>query len=163
VVLSTLHTNNAAGVIPRLIDMKVEPFLIPVSLNLVIAQRLLGTLCLNCKAPEDAPPQIVDVIRRTLKELPADITAKYPEPFKIYHAKGCPVCKGRGIQGRSQINEVFQMTPAMEDIVASGPTAQKIAEEAKRQGMITLRQDGVLKALDGLFGIEEVLRETEEA
>lgn len=167
VVLSTLHTNNAAGVIPRLIDMKVEPFLIPVSLNLIIAQRLLGVLCPNCKAPEAAPEQVQDIIAHAIAELPADAKgqaqAKYTTPYQIYHAKGCDVCKGHGILGRSQINEVLQMTSAIEAIVASGgSTIQKVTEEAKRQGMITMRQDGIIKALDGIFSIEEVLRETEE-
>ena len=69
IVLSTLHTNNAAGVIPRLIDMKVEPFLIPVSLNLIIAQRLVGVLCPNCKVTEAASPEVQEIIRRALSEL----------------------------------------------------------------------------------------------
>lgn len=167
IVLSTLHTNNAAGVIPRLIDMKVEPFLIPVSLNLILAQRLLGTLCPDCKQPEEAPAAIQEIIRRAVAGLPEDVRpdtqSKYSEPYNIYHAKGCNTCKGRGILGRSQIHEAFRMTPEIEDIVSSGPTVQKITQEAKRQGMVTMRQDGVIKALDGIFSMEDVLRETEEA
>ena len=163
VVLSTLHTNNAAGVIPRLIDMKVEPFLIPVSLSLVIAQRLLGTLCRDCKAPEEAGPQLQEIIHRSLADLPAEIRSKYKEPYQIYRAKGCNTCGGKGILGRGAIYEVFQMTPQIEEIINTGLTTQKITQEAKRQGMITLRQDGVLKALDGIHGIEDVIRETEEA
>ena len=163
IVLSTLHTNNAAGVIPRLIDMKVESFLIPVSLNLIIAQRLIGTLCPNCKTPEDALPAIQEIIGRALADLPEELRAKYPAPYKIYHAKGCEVCKGRGILGRSQIHEVLKMTPAIEEIVATGTTIQKITQQAKKQGMVTMRTDGVVKALDGIFSMEEILRETEEA
>ena len=162
IVLSTLHTNNAAGVIPRLIDMKVEPFLLPVSLNLMISQRLVGLLCDNCKVQEPAAKNIQDVIRKTLQELPEEIRAKYKEPYQIYHAKGCEVCKGRGILGREAIFEVFQMTSALEDVINSGPTVQKITNEAKNQGMFTLRQDGVIKALEGMVSIEEVLRETDE-
>ena len=162
IVLSTLHTNNAAGVIPRLIDMKVEPFLLPVSLNLMISQRLVGLLCHNCKAQEPAAENIQDVIRKALQGLPEEISAKYKEPYQIYHAKGCDICKGRGILGREAIFEVFQMTPTLEDIINSGPTAQKITKEAKNQGMLTLRQDGVIKALEGMVSIEEVLRETDE-
>ncbi|MDE2021096.1 MAG: type II/IV secretion system protein, partial [Patescibacteria group bacterium] len=162
VVLSTLHTNNAAGVIPRLIDMKVEPFLLPVSLNLMISQRLVGLLCYNCKAPEPAPQNLQDVIRKTLQELPEEIRNKYKEPYQIYRAKGCEVCKGTGILGRGAIFEVFQMTAALEDVINSNPTAQKITKEAKNQGMLTLRQDGIIKALEGMVSIEEVIRETEE-
>lgn len=162
IVLSTLHTNNAVGIIPRLLDMKVEPFLIPVSVNLMMSQRLLGTLCPDCKAPEAPPPPLQKIIERTLAGLSAEVQAKYQPPYQIYRAKGCPTCKGRGILGRDTIFEVFAMTPELETIVNSGPTIQKISAEAKRQGMLTLRQDGVLKALEGMFSIEEVLRETEE-
>jgi type IV pilus assembly protein PilB len=163
IVLSTLHTNNAAGVIPRLIDMKVEPFLVPVSLGLVIAQRLLGTLCPDCKKAEEASAPLQAIIARALADLPAEITSKYSTPYKIYHAKGCNTCNGKGVFGRGAIYEVFQMTPQIEEIINTGLTTQKITAEAKRQGMITLRQDGVLKSLDGLHAIEEVIRETEEA
>ena len=162
VVLSTLHTNNAAGIIPRLIDMKVEPFLIPVSVNLMMSQRLLGTLCPDCKTPEPAPENIQAVIARALGGLPAELREKYPSPYQIYHAKGCATCNGKGILGRDSIFEVFAMTPELEVIVNKEPSVQKIAAEAKRQGMLTLRQDGVIKALEGIFSIEEVLRETEE-
>lgn len=162
VVLSTLHTNNAAGVIPRLLDMKVEPFLLPVALNLMIAQRLVGLLCPNCKAAEAAPADIQKMIKAALEGLPEDVMKKYAEPYQIWHAKGCNVCKGRGIQGRGAIFEVFQMTPSLEEVIATGPTIQKIMREARSQGMLTLRQDGVVKALDGFVSMEEIIRETEE-
>ena len=162
IVLSTLHTNNAAGVIPRLIDMKVEPFLLPVSVNLMIAQRLLGTLCPTCKAPETAPENIQQLIARALADLPDELKQRYPVPYQIYHAKGCTTCKGKGILGRDTIFEAFAMTPELEIVINNNPSVQKIAAEAKRQGMLTLRQDGVVKALEGIFSIEEVIRETEE-
>jgi type IV pilus assembly protein PilB len=102
------------------------------------------------------------IIADALAGLPAEVTASYAKPYKIWRAKGCSTCKGRGILGRSGIFEVLRMTPELEDIVTSNPTTQKIVQEAKRQGMITLRQDGILKALEGLVSIEEILRETEE-
>ncbi len=164
VVLSTLHTNNAAGVIPRLIDMKVEPFLLPVSLNVMMAQRLVGELCPDCKFQEEASPELQKVVRRTLESVRPEFKVKYPEPYKVWHTKGCATCKGKGIVGRTPIYEVFRMTPALEEIIASGSTTtQKIVKEAKNQGMVTLREDGVMKALDGIVSIEEVIRETEEA
>ena len=162
IVLSTLHTNNSAGVVPRLVDMKVEPFLLPVALNLMISQRLIGVLCSSCKQQEEASPQLQQVIASALAGLPAEITGNYPQPYKVWHAKGCSVCKGKGIQGREAIFEVLKMTSELEEVITTSPTIQKISQEAKRQGMITLRQDGVLKALDGSVSIEEVLRETEE-
>jgi type IV pilus assembly protein PilB len=163
VVLSTLHTNNSAGVIPRLIDMKVEPFLIPVSLSLIIAQRLVGVLCPDCKAPTEAPPEVQEIIARALADLSPGITSQFKAPYQIYHAKGCATCKGRGVLGRTGIYEAFAITKEMEDIVSSGVTTQKITAQAKKQGMITLRQDGIVKALKGTVSIEEIIRETEEA
>jgi type IV pilus assembly protein PilB len=162
IVLSTLHTNNAAGVVPRLIDMKVEPFLLPVAMNLMISQRLIGVLCPNCKAQEEASAPMQEIIARALADLPEEVTASYAKPYKIWRAPGCTVCKGKGIQGRAAIFEVLRMTPQLEEIIVSGSTIQKIGQEAKRQGMITLRQDGIIKVLEGLLPLEEVLRETEE-
>lgn len=161
IVLSTLHTNNAAGVIPRLIDMKVEPFLLPSALSLMIAQRLVSEICQNCKEEVEASPQMQDAIARALVGVPKE-EAPFEAPYKIWHSRGCEVCHGRGITGRRALHEVLEMTPAFERIINEGPTAQKIIEEAKRQGMLTMRQDGVAKALNGLILMEEVLRETEE-
>jgi len=162
IVISTLHTNNAVGVIPRLIDMKIGPFLLPASLNVMISQRLLGVLCPDCKSAEEASPIVEKLIRKALSDLPQEIQDKYKEPHKIYHSKGCAACKGHGIVGRMAIFEAFRMTPALGDIISSNPSLQKISDEAKSQGTITLRQDGVLRALEGKVSIEEVLRETEE-
>jgi type IV pilus assembly protein PilB len=163
VVLSTLHTNNSAGVIPRLIDMKVEPFLIPVSLSLIIAQRLVGVLCPDCKAPEVAPAEVQKIIAQALEGLAPSVTSQFTVPYQIYHTKGCATCKGRGVLGRTGIYEAFLVTKEIEDIVAAGVTTQKITTQAKAQGMITLRQDGIVKALKGVVSIEEIIRETEEA
>lgn len=165
IVLSTLHTNNALGVIPRLIDMKVDPFLIPSSLNLMIAQRLVSRLCQKCKKAEKAPPAIREIIEKELKNFPEEEIAKYKSQaanYQIYHSSGCEACKKKGVSGRVALFEALEMTPELEEIVNSGPTEQKILAEARRQKMITLRQDGILKALDGQVAIEEVLRETTE-
>ncbi len=162
IVLSTLHTNNAAAVIPRLIDMKVEPFLLPVSLNLMVSQRLVGLLCLDCKVAEEAPPAIDKLIKKALSDLPEGVRSKYKEPYKIYRSAGCTKCHGRGTIGREALFEVFMMSPGLEEIINTGVTIQKILKEAKDQGMITLREDGVLKALDGRVSMEEVIRETED-
>ncbi len=169
IVLSTLHTNNAVGVIPRLIDMKVEPFLLPAALNLMLSQRLLPRLCEDCVKSEDAPEAIQEIIKKELDRLPAQLLAeiktKIPDlkaPYKSYHSPGCPSCNGKGIKGRIAIFEVLVMTPQIEEIINTGPTETKILDEARRQGMITLRQDGIIKALEGVVSIEDVLKETEE-
>lgn len=161
IVLSTIHTNNAAGVVPRLIDMKVEPFLLPSAMNLMMSQRLISKLCDNCKKAEEAPAPVQKIIKATLSELPKEMIERFKEPYQIYHAPGCDVCKGKGITGRIAVFEVLKMSSGMEDIILSGPTIQKILAEGKKQGMVTMREDGVMKALDGWISMEEVLRETE--
>lgn len=162
IVLSTLHTNNAVAVIPRLIDMKVESFLLPTALSLMLSQRLVSKLCANCKKADDPSPQISEIIKKELGKLPQEIRSKYKEPYKIYHSSGCSVCRNRGVAGRIAIFEVFAMTPELSQIISSGITESKLLEEAKRQGMLTLRQDGILKALDGVVAIEAVIEETAE-
>jgi len=161
IVLSTIHTNNAAGVIPRLMDMRVDSFLLPSSLNLMMAQRLVGKICQNCKKSEAPSEKISAIIKKELENLPAELKAKVKE-MKIYHSPGCKECKDKGIIGRVALFEAFKMTPQLQEIINSGAGELKILEEAKRQGMLTMRQDGILKALDGLVTMEEVLRETTE-
>jgi len=165
IVLSTLHTNNSLGVIPRLINMGVEPFLLPPSLNLMLAQRLVPRLCQNCKKPEKAPEKIQEIIKKEIEKLPKDLTKDLQlttDNIQIYHSPGCPACKNKGVSGRIALFEILAMTPELEEVVNTNPTEHKILEEARRQGMISLRQDGILKALQGLVSIEEVLKETME-
>ncbi len=160
IVLSTLHTNNALGVIPRLINMGVDSFLLPPSLNLMLAQRLLPRLCQQCKKAEKATEKIQSIIKEEMARMPKELTKNFNEPYQVYHSPGCPACQNKGVAGRIALFEILRMTPELEEIVNTTPTEHRILEEAKRQGMITLRQDGILKALKGLISIEEVLRET---
>jgi len=164
IVLSTLHTNNSIGVIPRLVDMKVQPFLLPASLNLMVAQRLVPRLCENCKVSQEVSSELKQVINKELDKLVAEVRTgfDFKEPYKIYHAPGCEVCKGKGITGRMALFEILKMTPELEKIIDSEPSEGNILAEAKRQGMITLRQDGIIKSLQGFVSLEEVLRETTE-
>lgn len=162
IVLSTLHTNNTVGVIPRLIDMGVDSFLLPSALNLMIAQRLIPQLCGDCKEAYDPAPEVVKIIKDELVKVPQEVLSNegITEPYKVYRSKGCDVCKGKGFIGRTAIIEVLRMTRELGDMLNAGLTEGKILEEAKRQNMITLRQDGIMKALRGTVSIEEVLRET---
>ncbi len=162
IVISTLHTNNALGVILRLIDMKVEPFLLPPSLNLMVAQRLVSRLCPNCKKAEKAPSEIQIIIKKEIEKLSKNLTPDFNEPYEIYHSSGCEACKNKGVSGRVALFEVLKMTHELEEIINTNPTEARILEEARHQEMISLRQDGILKALQGLVSIEEVLRETME-
>jgi type IV pilus assembly protein PilB len=163
IVLSTLHTNNAAGVIPRLVDMGVAPFLLPSSLNIMLAQRLVRRLCNNCKKPEEASAEMQKLIADELAKLPQSMKEGLPKPpYKIYKAPGCDECKGKGTKGRVGLYEVMKMTRELEDVITSGATEGKVKDEARRQGMVSLRQDGIIKALNGDISMDEVLRETAE-
>lgn len=163
IVLSTIHTNNAVGVLPRLIDMGVEPFIVSEAVNLMLSQRLISKLCDACKTAVAAPAEAQTLIAEALKGVPPAVREKYKAPYKIYHGQGCAVCKNKGTLGRMAIFEVFQMTHELADIISSPErTSARILAEAKRQGMITMREDGIMKSLDGLVALEEVLRETSE-
>lgn len=168
IVLSTLHTNNAVGVIPRLVDMKVEPFLLSSSLNLMIAQRLVSKLCQQCKKSEKSSLEISSTIKKELENLSEDflkdvgLSINKSGEYEIYHSSGCAVCKNKGINGRVALFEILEMTPQLEAVISSEINELKILNESKKQGMVTLRQDGIIKALKGLISIEEVLKETME-
>jgi len=156
IILSTLHTNNAVGVVPRLIDMGVDAFLLPSVLNLMLSQRLVGRLCQECKEDVTPPDNIMEIIKKEVSSIRSG-------PYKIYKSKGCKACSGRMFKGRVGIFEVLRMTPELAGVINTQPTESNITKEAKRQEMMTLRQDGIIKALDGLVSIDEVLRETVES
>jgi type IV pilus assembly protein PilB len=161
-VLSTLHTNNAIGVIPRLIDLGISPFLIPYSLSVAIAQRLVRRLCEKCKREVSPKKEFKDLILAEIEKLPEEEKKKLKiqKEFKIFEPVGCDECHKTGFSGRVGIFEVLEMTRNLEEIILKEPSEAKIFEEAKRQRMLTLRQDGILKVLKGITTIEEVLRET---
>jgi type IV pilus assembly protein PilB len=161
-VLSTLHTNNAIGVIPRLIDLGISPFLIPYSLSVALAQRLVRRLCEKCKREVIPKKEVKDLILAEIEKLPEEEKKKLKiqKEFKIFEPVGCDECHRTGFSGRVGIFEVLEMTRNLEEIILKEPSEAKIFEEARRQGMLTLRQDGILKVLQGITTIEEVLRET---
>ncbi len=157
-VLSTLHTNNSIGVIPRLIDLGVEPFLLPSTLILAVAQRLTRKLCPDSKEEVKVEGRAKEIFEDELKTMP-EVTRKEFEKAMggtIYEGVSSATCP-QGSKGRLGVFEVLEMTPQLEKIILSGPSESKIAEEARRQGMITLRQDGLLKVLKGTLGIKELL------
>lgn len=158
-VLSTLHTNNAIGVIPRLLDLGVEPFLIPSTVNLMIAQRLARKLCDDCKVRVIANEKETKIIEENLASLPKEIKEQQnlSKPFYIYKPKGCPTCNYKGYLGRIGVFEMIRMSKELEEIILTQPSQDKLIEEAKRQGMISLRQDGILKVLEGITSLEEIL------
>ncbi|MBI2574008.1 MAG: type II/IV secretion system protein [Candidatus Wildermuthbacteria bacterium] len=170
IVLSTLHTNNAIGVIPRLLNMGVEPYLIPPTLSVVVSQRLVRRLCDECKQKTEAPKPIRDLVMKEINDASADFKKRVErrgeetdKEMRVFQAKGCRQCASTGFTGRIALFEILKMTDELARLVTHEPSEAKIRAEAKRQGMITMRQDGVLKALDGVTTIEEVFRVTAEA
>ncbi len=163
-VLSTLHTNDALGVIPRMIDLGVRAFLLPSSINIVIAQRLVRQLCPHCRKEIRPGEEIKKLIMKELDLLPPQIKKDYMKKADIFiwEPVGCSQCGGNGYSGRIGIFEVLEIGKELGEIILSNPTEKRISEEAKRQGMISIRQDGILKVLKGKTSMEEVVRTTSE-
>ncbi|HLC44073.1 MAG TPA: ATPase, T2SS/T4P/T4SS family [Patescibacteria group bacterium] len=157
-VLSTLHTNDTAGALPRLINMGVEPFLITSSINLVVAQRLIRRICPQCKEEYKVPTRLMDQVKVELDKIPAVNTkdrARIPATLKLFHGKGCKECN-QGFKGRVGIYEAMTMTPEIEDMASAKRPANEIKEATIKSGMIMMKQDGILKALAGETTIDEV-------
>jgi general secretion pathway protein E len=151
-VFSTLHTNDAASAFTRLIDMGVEPFLVATPVRGVLAQRLVRRLCTHCAAPLDRVPQ--DIEKMPAIERDADSR----RPAHWLSAQGCEQCQGTGYAGRTGIHELIQVTPEIQRLISQQGSAQAIREEAARLGYRSLREDGLLKARQGITSIDEVLR-----
>lgn len=157
-VLSTLHTNNAIGVIPRLIDMGVDPFLIPPTLIMAIGQRLARKLCQDSRKKIKITGKVKEMIVNEMNGAPPAVQEEFKNAMNadIYQAESSPTCP-KGTRGRTGIFEVLAMTPELEKLILSRPGESQVAEEARRQGMVTMRQDGFLKVLKGTIGLEELL------
>ncbi len=168
-VLSTLHTNSAAGAVPRLIDMKIEPFLLVSTINIVMAQRLIRKLCkikekyILSKTELASLAKIVD-LDRVLSGLKAEnIVGKDDDWSKINFYKAIASEESKdGYAGRIGIHEAMVMTRTIRDLVIKGATSQEIEEQSKKEGMITMLEDGIFKCVMGLTTIEDVLRAVTE-
>ena len=161
-VFTTLHTNDAAGAIPRLVDMKVKPTLIPPAVNLVIAQRLIRRVCKNCTEEYKPDEKALNQLKETLKTIPTDIKAKYPKIDKnltlLKAGKGCKKCNMTGYKGRVAVVELFTIDREMEKLIIKSPSIAEVHETAVERGMITLKQDAILKVLNKVTTIEEIER-----
>ncbi len=146
-VLSTLHTNDAPSTINRMIDMGIEPFLVASSTVLIMAQRLVRRICSGCKEEMDVSPEALRDIG-----LPPGTVA--------YKGKGCDKCNGTGYSGRQGLYEVMPITSEIRDLILDRASTSEIRAMAVQQGMLTLREDGLIKIQKGITTIEEVLRET---
>ena len=152
-VLSTVHTNDAPGTISRLIDMGIEPFLISSAIVLILAQRLIRKVCMECREPVKVHPQLLIDLG-----IPPDEVKSFP----VYKGKGCSLCNNTGYKGRVGLYEVMSMKEEIKELILSRASTSEVKKEAIRLGMKTLRQSGVAKIKEGVTTIEEVLRSTIE-
>lgn len=159
-VFSTLHTNDAATSIPRLIDLGAEPFLIASVLNASVAQRICRRICNYCKTEYPATQELSQNIKDVLDNF---LPKKYQngQPIKLSKGNGCSECNNSGYLGRIAIFEVIRITSTINKMIVQHTTAKEIENKAKEEGLITMKQDGYLKALEGITTIEEVLRVAE--
>jgi type IV pilus assembly protein PilB len=165
-VISTLHTNSSIGAIPRLIDMGIESFLLASSIRVVGAQRLVRRICTECKQEIKMLPSILAFVRSQVEKLPKEEVEKYgldlADGFHTYAGAGCDACANSGYKGRIAIFEALEVDREVKEIIAehNGSEAE-VQKYAENQGMITIKQDGIIKVLLGLTTLEEVERVTE--
>ena len=152
-VLATIHTNDAPGALTRLTEMGVEPFLSASAVAGILAQRLARRLCTHCKEPID----VTQAVLRETMDVPA-LPRNLPDPVRVYRAVGCPRCQDTGYRGRLGVYEMLVMSEAMERLTVAGASSEEISAQARREGMRTLREDGLLKVLSGHTTIEEIAR-----
>jgi len=170
-VLSTLHTNSAAGAIPRLLDMGVEDFLLSSTVNAILAQRLVRRICPECKTEFEPPKEIQDEIRNILTEIKGNTALVSKDPIVakalklldedkiiLYKGQGCDACSQTGYKGRIGIFELLEMTDKIAHLTVENNPSDVIAKAAIEDGMITLLQEGYLRALEGSTTLEEVMR-----
>ncbi len=151
-VFSTLHTNDAAGALPRLLDMHAEPYLVASSLNAAVGQRICRRICKACQTTFEPPVEVAEDIKKVLGSL------YNGQPIKLYKGKGCSECNNSGYLGRIGIFEVLPISEKIAHLILGRASSQEIAKQAISEGMITMKQDGYLKVLEGITTIEEVLR-----
>lgn len=158
VVLTTLHTNNASGAIPRLLTMGVKPYTLAPAINAIIAQRLVRRLCEHCKEPIVVQSALLEKVSSVLHNIPKAAEVDLPKVLQFFHSPGCSACKNLGYKGRIGIFEVIENTDTIKELIFKDAAAIDIKKQAVLQGMITMTQDGLLKALRGITDIEEVFR-----
>jgi general secretion pathway protein E len=154
-VFSTLHTNDAAGAVTRLLDMGVEAFLVSSSVLAIIAQRLVRVICKECREPYRPDPSLV-------REMGLDRSRDLPFEGFFYRGKGCAACFQTGYRGRSGIYELLVIDDDIRSLIMSGADSSVIRRKAIEQGMTTLFRDGVIKIVKGFTTVDEVLRVTQE-
>ena len=162
-VLSTLHTNNAVATIPRLMELGIKPTLIPSATNIFMAQRLVRTLCENCKEEYEPAQETIDMFMKMIALISPKAKLEVPKHItKIWRSVGCEKCHNTGYKGRVGIFEILTMSPKLEQMILNMASETEIIKAALEEGLVTMTQDGVLKAINGVTTIDEVMRVTTE-
>jgi type IV pilus assembly protein PilB len=154
-VLSTIHTNTSAGIIPRLIDMGVDPFLIPATLVLGIAQRLVKKICPNTGEPVQVEGAIKEMVDKQFSDLPEEYKAKLPPINQFMKIKPSPECP-TGTSGRKAVFEMYEMDRDIEDVILHNPVESAVYDAARTKGMMTLKEDAIIKAANNEIPFEEI-------
>ena len=157
-VFSTLHTNNAATAIPRLLDLGAEPFLVVSVLTAVVAQRITRRICNSCKEAYTPSSEVIADIKNIL----GNLFPQEKSEVMLYRGRGCKECNNTGYLGRIGIYEAIMISANIARMILERNTADEIEKQARMEGMIAMKQDGYLKILDGITSIEEVLRVAQE-
>lgn len=165
-VVTTLHTNDAAGALPRLLSMGVKPFLLAPAINAVIGQRLVRRICEHCKKEIKLEPELFGKVIKILKEIPADSGERLNDSqlnnLKFYQGQGCETCHQTGYKGRTGIFEIFTINEKMEKLILAGQVSEfEMRKITIENGMVTMVQNGLLKAKDGITTVEEIFRVSE--
>ena len=164
-MFSTLHTNDAAGAIPRLVDMGIKPYVLAPSLNLVIAQRLVRVLCPSCAQEYEPDETVRNRTVAVMKGVREDIfnpSILQDASLRFARAVGCGACANTGYRGRLGVFEIFPVQDVMKDQILAGTSSQEIQRLALEEGMTTIAQDGYLKVIDRKTTLEEVERVSQE-
>lgn len=159
-VLSTIHTNDSAGTVPRLIDLGIQPQIIAPAINMAMAQRLIRKLCPSCKIQDKINPEVLDKIQKIMSPIKDRFKLpKLDSSLKIYFpGKGCKECNELGYKGRVGVYEAFIISKEMEKLILKSPAISDVQELAEKEGMVTMLQDAYLKLLNGVTSIEEIER-----
>ncbi|QQS23427.1 Flp pilus assembly complex ATPase component TadA [bacterium] len=158
IVLSTLHTNDATGAVPRLLTMGVKPFIIAPAVNAIIAQRLVRRLCEFCAKKTELDSVLKEKVDKILGDISSASGYQVPVKRDFYTASGCDKCGGIGYKGRIGIYEVIEIDDKMRELILTEPSGLAIKAAAHEQGSMTMVQDGLVKALDKITDVEEVFR-----
>jgi len=165
-VLTTLHTNDAAGTVARLQALGEKPLNIASAINISIAQRLVRKVCKKCSKIQKPTKKELEIIKNILKETPSSIKKKIKIPslsnIRVPRAEGCPYCNFTGYKGRTGIFEFFLVDSEMESFILKSPSIPELFNKAREKGMITMKEDGLLKVFEGITTLEELIRVTGE-